>query len=385
MQRRNRWVGAYCDECLPRSLPHLNLEEKHTVQVMLKSMVDGGDAPTMPIELPISSIGPDSPALRALADAVRNNDTIWTDEFQVSYEHQRTRAQEDICKHKDDQGCVLAELAQRSSEREAGKPEQVQTGSADNPLHFLGPQRWECGEDALVVRVAGSAASGAGRGLPAVQRISDRPQPCAPAAGADDAARTNQKVDPATVLCCNACMAHMAGMLKDATLLCRHQDTGGWVMVSHRVHVPIIGNQDVRCAHHTLPVNTTVRLVGRISSVVIVWSEDHISVRDFPECGSNSSGELPVAIGQPLRTACRPHYHRFEVMHPTKGFQLIDVSEGRIFELNNVYAHQVSNEGCAQHDVSSDGTGVSQIPLLATVKHDRASVGGADRTSASTC
>jgi hypothetical protein len=38
---------------------------------------------------------------------------------------------------------------------------------------------------------------------------------------------------------------------------------------------------------------------------------------------------------------------KFEVLHPTLGTQTIDVTEGKIFELNNVYPHQVWNEGYA--------------------------------------
>jgi len=59
-----------------------------------------------------------------------------------------------------------------------------------------------------------------------------------------------------------------------------HSDTGGWAQRSHRVHVPLVGNDDVR----------------------------------------------------------------FTVKHPS-GEVLVPVDEGRVFELNNIYPHFVSNDG----------------------------------------
>lgn len=60
----------------------------------------------------------------------------------------------------------------------------------------------------------------------------------------------------------------------------RHSDTGGWAQRSHRVHVPLVGNDDVR----------------------------------------------------------------FTVVHPS-GEVIVPVDEGRVFELNNIYPHFVSNDG----------------------------------------
>jgi hypothetical protein len=70
-----------------------------------------------------------------------------------------------------------------------------------------------------------------------------------------------------------------------------HQDAGDWVLTAHRIHVPIVGNPDVV----------------------------------FEVC----------------------HFHGCQD-HPDR-WQPVPVEPGSIFELNNVFPHQVSNNGPLEH------------------------------------
>jgi hypothetical protein len=51
------------------------------------------------------------------------------------------------------------------------------------------------------------------------------------------------------------------------------------------------------------------------------------------------------------------------VFHPTRGRVLVPVDEGRVFELNNIYPHEVSNDGCANPRFVVDVRNAAELGL----------------------
>jgi len=206
------FTHAICPECMPPSLKHLELADKQELKRRLQ-MTGGrsemnqeeGSVYTMPpYELVLEEMDPESPALAKLADAVRNNDTIWTEEYQRVHNAYLDGRQKIDVRFKPGVQYMHFIFSDHSGSK--------------NVIKYPAWYEWQ-----PLLR-------------PVLEMVF---------AKHDDSFIEH-----------NIIRMQLARMTPNAQIK-RHQDTGGWVMVSHRIHVPLIANKEVRCIRFVLECNSS--------------------------------------------------------------------------------------------------------------------------------